>query len=439
MLSKLYKNSKSAIKNNNIITTLISVTELSSASIQTPNEQRIIIPDKITEIVKYQEDFFKSKKHFNFVGNININCCLADNKNYLIDGQHRYHAIKRLYNRGYKNEMIKIEIMEVNTYNEVIANYNLLNKNTPLPEFIAGIDEDIPKRAFISLRNEFPNIWKTCKKPKKPYINQNDFQEALGFLTLKLNELNIFPGGIKQEDLKELIIDKNNKMKLWPAESYEKIRKGVKWEQYKKEADKHGFYLGMYSSISQEYRYDWVSQVIEETSGDKLAKKILCSLCENETPVTILNLVDKYGDTRSRVQRVIDRMRNSGIIERVPMIDRIAQDIFSSIIRQYEGRGKEWLISTGGLGRLERSKMNLLMKNTIKGTLTISKVQDILSDIPITDQKILINTLGGRMPYGIRISGIDGHEVGENVLRKADRTFRRILTVSELLDEALIS
>ena len=273
MLSKLYKNSKSAIKNNNIITTLISVPELSSASIQTPNEQRIIIPDKITDIVKYQEDFFKSKKHFNFVGNININCCLADNKNYLIDGQHRYHAIKRLYNRGYKNEMIKIEIMEVNTYNEVIANYNLLNKNTPLPEFIAGIDEDIPKRAFISLRNEFPNIWKTCKKPKKPYINQNDFQEALGFLTLKLNELNIFPGGIKQEDLKELIIDKNNKMKLWPAESYEKIRKGVKWEQYKKEADKHGFYLGMYSSISQEYRYDWVSQVIEETSGVQLAKK----------------------------------------------------------------------------------------------------------------------------------------------------------------------
>ena len=174
-------------------------------------------------------------------------------------------------------------------------------------------------------------------------------------------------------------------------------------------------------------------------ADDKLAKKILCNLCENETPVTILHLVDKFGDTRSRVQRVIDRMRNSGIIERVPMIDRIAQDIFSSIISQYEGRGEEWLISTGGLGRLEKSKMNSLMKNTVKGTLTISKVQEILSDVPIPDQKILINTLGGRMPYGIRISGIDGHEVGENVLRKADRTFRRILTVSELLDEVLIS
>ena len=103
--------------------------------------------------------------------------------------------------------MVKIEIMEVKTYNDVILNYNLLNKNTPLPEFVDGIDEDIPKRAFISIRNEFPNIWKTSKKPKKPYINQNDFQESLGFLTLKLNEANIFPGGIKEEDLKQLIID----------------------------------------------------------------------------------------------------------------------------------------------------------------------------------------------------------------------------------------
>ena len=174
-------------------------------------------------------------------------------------------------------------------------------------------------------------------------------------------------------------------------------------------------------------------------TDDNLSRKILCFLCENENPVTILYLVDKFGGTRSRVQRIVDRMRHAGLIERVPMIDRIAQDIFSSIIRQYEGRGEEWLISTGGLGRLEESKMKLLIKNTVKGTLNISKVQEILSEVPIPDQKILINTLGGRMPYGIRISGIDGQELSENVLRKADRTFRRILTVSELLDEVLIS
>ena len=49
MLSKLYKNSKVVLKNNNITTTLISVTELSQASIQTPNEQ---LKDCATRVIK---------------------------------------------------------------------------------------------------------------------------------------------------------------------------------------------------------------------------------------------------------------------------------------------------------------------------------------------------------------------------------------------------
>ena len=150
LLSKLYINKQNILKNNNIITALISITELSKIKLVIPNEQRITIPEKITEIVTFQENNFKSNKCFNFLGAININCCVADNKNYLIDGQHRYHAMKRLQNKGYKNELVKIEMVEVKSYNEVISNYNLLNKNTPLPEFSNEINEDIPKKAFIT-------------------------------------------------------------------------------------------------------------------------------------------------------------------------------------------------------------------------------------------------------------------------------------------------
>ena len=271
MLSKLYKNSKVVLKNNNIITALISITELSKIKLVIPNEQRITIPEKITEIVTFQENNFKSNKCFNFLGSININCCVADNKNYLIDGQHRYNAMKRLQNKGYKNELVKIEMVEVKSYNEVISNYNLLNKNTPLPEFSNEINEDIPKKAFISLRNEFPNIWKTSKRPKKPYLNQNDFQEALGFITLKLNEN--LPCDITSDELVQYIKEKNDKLKIWPVESYEKIRKGVKWNQYKNIADEHGFYMGMYPSINQDYVYDWVSDLIMDMTGVAPTKK----------------------------------------------------------------------------------------------------------------------------------------------------------------------
>jgi hypothetical protein len=69
--------------------------------------------------------------------------------------------------------------------------------------------------------------------------------------------------------------------------------------------------------------------------------------------------------------------------------------------------------------------------------LTIEKVSEILSPVSIRDQRILLNTLGGRMPYGIRIAGADGAAVSQRVSRKADRTLRRISTVSERMDAIL--
>ena len=45
----------------------------------------------------------------------------------------KYEAIKELYNNlNYKNETINIEVVNVKTENELIDNYNMINKNTEL-------------------------------------------------------------------------------------------------------------------------------------------------------------------------------------------------------------------------------------------------------------------------------------------------------------------
>ena len=64
-------------------------------------------------------------------------------------------------------------------------------------------------------------------------------------------------------------------------------------------------------------------------------------------------------------------------------------------------------------------------------------MQKILEAVPLGSQKILLNTLGGRMPYGVRIAGRAGAAVKERVMRRADRTLRRMRTVAQRLDEAL--
>ena len=51
--------------------------------------------------------------------------------------------------------------------------------------------------------------------------------------------------------------------------------------------------------------------------------------------------------------------------------------------------------------------------------------------------KLLLNTLGGRMPYGFRIAGKNGDDVSERVLNRLDRTIRRLKTVASRVDESL--
>ncbi len=171
--------------------------------------------------------------------------------------------------------------------------------------------------------------------------------------------------------------------------------------------------------------------------GDGLASGVMGALCESSVPITILALSEKMGESRSRVSRSIEKMRASGIVERVPMMDRIAQDIFVGLMRQYDARGEEWLMIRGGLGRIDEEISKKLVSGAKEGSLSIDRVQSLLEGIELDSQKVLLNTLGGRMPYGFRISGRDGGEVSENVQRNAERTLRRLNTVAQRLNEAI--
>ena len=125
------------------------------------------------------------------------------------------------------------------------------------------------------------------------------------------------------------------------------------------------------------------------------------------------------------------------IIERVAMPDRIAQDVYLGLMRQFDARGEEWLVTRGGLGRLESNITEKIVTGIKKKSLSIEKVQDILEDVEIENQKLLLNTLGGRMPYGFRIAGKNGDEIRERVLNRLDRTIRRLVTVAKRIDNSL--
>ena len=171
--------------------------------------------------------------------------------------------------------------------------------------------------------------------------------------------------------------------------------------------------------------------------GSALARDILAELCSSHQPITLLALSERLSESRGRVSTVVDRMRAAAIVERAPMVDRIPQDAFAGIVRQFDARGEEWLMTRGGLGRLEEQVSKPLIEGAKSGSLEIDGVREALVPVPLEDQRILLNTLGGRLAYGYRIAGADGGSVSRSVMRRAERTLRRLRTVAQRLDESL--
>jgi hypothetical protein len=233
----------------------IKIVDLVNYDIVIPEIQRIIDSDKTKIIVDYQIDFHKKYKHFNFLGCINIHYCVSNETYYLVDGQHRFTAAKNLYDKmGYNVELV-IEVVQVETIDELKNNYEIINKNTPLPVFDPDIDKHIPEQAAVYFQNKYKNIWSKNSRSRKPHIYFNYFQEALGDITKHLEITS-------SQSLIQLVEERNKKYAGW---SCDKFKIGSK---VKDKCDKEKFYLGLFKYDNEESCcYKWVREIIHEETG----------------------------------------------------------------------------------------------------------------------------------------------------------------------------
>jgi hypothetical protein len=222
-----------------------------------PDEQRIRDTDKVKDIINYQLDYKQNNNCFNFLGVINIHHLLSDDEYYLVDGQHRFEAIKELDGIHKQREIeIMVEIISVKTLDDLKHNYKLINKNTPLPEFSEKIDKYIPEQAALHFKKEYPNLWSKSKRPQRPHLNFNYFQESLGFLVERLPNID------SSKKLIEIMESWNTDMSHWEFSNLSE-------EQYKK-SQTAKFYLGCARHTSDEWGYEWVKDIIRIETGINL-------------------------------------------------------------------------------------------------------------------------------------------------------------------------
>ena len=159
------------------------------------------------------------------------------------------------------NIEIVIECINVENYEELKLNFEIINKNTQLPEFPDNIDKNIPEMTAIHFKNKYPSIWSKTSRSRRPHLYFNFFQETLGFLTLKLKI-------DKSDDLINIIENYNSKLSNWDIKSFpDKNNIKTDWLDKCKETN---FYLGLFKHISDEYGYKWCNDIIRIETGEQI-------------------------------------------------------------------------------------------------------------------------------------------------------------------------
>lgn len=254
---------------NNIIDS-ISINELIKTNeIIIPQFQRIINNNKIKEIVDYQLSYKQKYNCFNFLGTL-IFCKLQDKTNnstiyYLIDGQHRYEAMKILVQNYYHEFQVYIQKIPVINIEEMRHHYSIINKNTPLPELsyeIIDKDKQILQHVYDYFQEKYPkDIWSYKLRTHRPRMYVNAFQETIMYIYNNLKHI-IHKSSI----LIEIIEDYNNVLSQRTIDSFIKVSPSM-FET----AQKWNFYLGLYSyKHEQDYCFDWAKQIVEYKTGTKI-------------------------------------------------------------------------------------------------------------------------------------------------------------------------
>jgi hypothetical protein len=141
--------------------------------------------DKIQTIIEYQREYYHKYGRFEFLGIISIaymNDSSSMNKIYILDGQHRLCAMKKLLEEGYPDFSIYIQIVPVVTLDEMREKFRILNSHVEVPEYVLlGSLEQ--KRMLEELgeyiRNRYPNYLSNSQRPRIPHIYLETFLDNI--------------------------------------------------------------------------------------------------------------------------------------------------------------------------------------------------------------------------------------------------------------------
>lgn len=161
-----------------------------------------------------------------------IDICVFGDLKYVIDGQHRFEALK-----SYEETKFDVIFYYVEEYDEMLEIFKLRNMNVEIPSYIKDVFTDFERNLLIDIQNYISNIlgFKAGSK-NRPHINITNLMDKLSednFLeNNSINNLKSFEKFYKTKNgmLKLLVKDQNfcKKHKI----SEKMIEQSISWKMY---------------------------------------------------------------------------------------------------------------------------------------------------------------------------------------------------------------
>jgi hypothetical protein len=238
-----------------------------------PNFQRLLNHQHLESIIdKYEKTFHKHKK-INYYGAIIL--CEYNEKKYLIDGQHRFYALKHMYEKYNLDTNIILQIIFCNSNQEMKEHFKNINSNLELPDYILELENDEKKQILQQLEQylikEYKNYYSKSQHPKFPNVNFVLWTNS--FYQNKILEKE----NLKLDDLIKFIEEENKMM-----EEYFKKNDTERYESIIKKSNKPFFLSTLFqkkhkkTKISSKLRNDVWNTYIGKEIG--ISKCFCCKL-----------------------------------------------------------------------------------------------------------------------------------------------------------------
>ena len=144
--------------------------DILSRKLLTPECQRVLDKEHFSELLKYQKEYYIKYGEFFFTNPITL--CKLDNKEYIIDGQHRLACIEKLRDDKYPIFNIFLITINVDDQSELEEKYISINKNNPVQLFSdIKVYKVFYKKIEEYIKDNYEIYIKNTDNPRSPNIN----------------------------------------------------------------------------------------------------------------------------------------------------------------------------------------------------------------------------------------------------------------------------